>query len=156
MESNRFHEASGYYPARAADYGEDVRKRLELGDAVRAVDYLAALETRRIVMGDFDAAFERVDAILAPSVPVPAPRIGQPLVKIGEEEELVRSALIRTNRQVILQGCRPFPCHADLRDPGLPIGLQLIGPAWEEARLLQIAHAYEQSTEWHKRHPRLE
>ncbi|MGH9703137.1 MAG: amidase [Candidatus Acidiferrales bacterium] len=156
VESNRYHEACGYYPARAADYGEDVRKRLELGEAVRAVDYLAALETRKIVMGDFDAAFKRVDAILAPSVPVPAPRIGQPRVKIGEEEESVRSALIRTNRPGNFTGLPAISVPCGFTRSGLPIGLQLIGRAWEEVRLLQIAYAYERATEWHKRHPRLD
>ena len=155
-ESNSFHELSGYYPARAADYGEDVRKRLELGDAIRAVDYLAALETRKKVLGDFEAAFERVDAILAPAVPVPAPRIGEQMVKIGAEEESVRSALIRTNRPANFTGLPAISVPCGFTKAGLPIGLQLIGRTWEEARLLQIAHAYEQATDWHERHPRLD
>ncbi len=155
-ESNSFHELAGYYPARAAEYGEDVRKRLELGDSIRAVDYLAALETRKKVLGDFETAFERVDAILAPAVPVPAPRIGEKMVKIGTEEESVRSALIRTNRPANFTGLPAISVPCGFTRTGLPIGLQLIGRAWEEARLLQIAHAYEQSTEWHERHPRMD
>ncbi len=155
-ESYSFHELSGYYPARAADYGEDVRKRLELGDSIRAVDYLAALETRKKILGEFESAFKQVDAILAPSVPIPAPRIGQQTVRIGAHEELVRSALIRTNRPANFTGLPAISVPCGFTRTGLPIGLQLIGPTWGEARLLQVAHAYEQSTQWHDRHPKLE
>ena len=153
-ESYSFHKLSGYYPARAAEYGEDVRTRLELGESIRAADYLEALETRKKTLSEFENAFKRMEAILAPSVPIPAPRIGQQTVKIGAHEELVRSALIRTNRPANFTGLPAISVPCGFTRTGLPIGLQLIGPAWGEARLLQIAHAYEQSTEWHDRHPK--
>ncbi len=152
-EANSYHELAGFFPARAAEYGEDVRKRLEMGRSVRAVDYLAALEARKKVVADFEAAFVRVDAILAPTVPVPAPPLGEKIVKIGDEEESVRSALIRMNRPGNLAGLPAISIPCGFTRDGLPIGLQLMGRAWDEARLLRIACAYEQATEWHTRHP---
>ncbi len=152
-EANSYHELAGFFPARAAEYGEDVRKRLEMGRSVRAVDYLAALEARKKVVADFEAAFVRVDAILAPTVPVPAPQMGEKVVKIGAEEESVRSALIRMNRPGNFTGLPAISIPCGFTREGLPIGLQLMGRAWDEARLLRIACAYEQATEWHTRHP---
>jgi aspartyl-tRNA(Asn)/glutamyl-tRNA(Gln) amidotransferase subunit A len=154
-EARHFHETAGYFPDRAAaQYGEDVRKLLEKGGSVSAVDYLKALEARQVVLKDFEEAFERVDAILAPAVPVPAPRIGEKMLTIAGEQETVRSALIRLNRPGNFTGLPGISVPCGFTHDGLPVGLQLIGRAWDEARLLQIAHAYEQTTNWHTRHPK--
>jgi len=150
-EARHFHETAGYFPARAAEYGDDVRRLLDKGGSVTAVDYLKAFEVRQTVLGDFQAAFARVDAILAPAVPVPAPRLGESILMIGGEQETVRSALIRLNRPANFTGLPAISVPCGFARDGLPIGLQLIGPAWGEERLLKIAHAYEQATEWHTR-----
>jgi aspartyl-tRNA(Asn)/glutamyl-tRNA(Gln) amidotransferase subunit A len=135
-EARHFHETAGYFPARAAEYGEDVRKLLDKGASVSAVDYLKAFEVRQPVLGDFQAAFGRVDAILAPVVPVPAPRLGESMLMIGGEQETVRSALIRLNRPGNFTGLPAISMPCGFTRDGLPIGLQLIGPAWGEERLL--------------------
>ncbi len=153
-EARRFHETAGYFPARAPEYGEDVRKLLDKSGSVSAVDYLKALEVRQAVLGDFQAAFARVDAILALAVPVPAPRLGESILMIGGEQETVRSALIRMNRPANFTGLPAISVPCGFTRDGLPIGLQLIGPAWAEELLLTIAHAYEQATEWHTRRPK--
>ena len=153
-EARHFHETAGYFPARAAEYGEDVRKLLDKGASVSAVDYLKAFEIRRAVLGDFQAAFGRVDAILAPVVPVPAPRLGESILTMVGEQETVRSALIRLNRPGNFTGLPAISMPCGFTRDGLPIGLQLIGPAWGEERLLKIAHAYEQATDWHTRRPK--
>ena len=152
-EARHFHERAGYFPARAADYSEEVRKRLEMGANVRAVDYLKALEVRKVVQGDFGAALMRADAILAPAAPIVAPRIGEERVRIGSEEESVRSALLRLNRPANLTGLPAISVPCGFTRAGLPVGLQLIGRAFHETTLLRIACAYEQATEWHKQHP---
>jgi aspartyl-tRNA(Asn)/glutamyl-tRNA(Gln) amidotransferase subunit A len=152
-EATRFHESQGYFPARAAEYSEDVRKRLELGREVRAADYLKALAVRREIQEEFQAAFAHVDAIIAPALPVAAPRIGENEVMIEGEKETVRSALVRLNRPANLTGDPAMSVPCGFTSAGLPIGMQLIGPHWSEARLLAIALAYENATEWHKRHP---
>jgi aspartyl-tRNA(Asn)/glutamyl-tRNA(Gln) amidotransferase subunit A len=158
-EATQYHQSQGYFPAQAAKYSDDVRHRLELGREVRAVDYLNALEVRRSVASEFDAAFEKVDAILAPTLPVAASRIGEKEITIGDEKETVRSAFVRLNRPANLTGhpALSIPCGLTHRDQhsDLPIGLQLIGPNWSEARLFSIAQSFEDATEWHKRHPPL-
>ncbi len=153
-EATRVHEAEGWYPSRSSDYGEDVRKRLEMGRDIRAADYLAALESRKRVRADFDAAFEEVDAILAPATPIPASRIGENVVTIGSTEETVRSALIRTNRPANLTGLPALSMPCGFTQSGLPVGLQLIGRQWDEEGLLSIARIFEQAhTEFRRRPP---
>jgi len=152
-EALEYHESQGYFPAHAADYGEDVRKRLEMGGAVRAVDYLKAQQAREQVRADFREAFERVDAIIAPTAPVSAPRIGEDSVKIGGESQSVRGALVRMNRPANFTGFPVISVPCGFTRSGLPIGMALHGAQWGEAKLLQIAARYEDATEWHERRP---
>jgi len=154
-EATQYHESQGYFPAQACKYGDDVRYRLELGRKVLAADYLHALDVKREITQGFDAVFENVDAILAPALPIAAPRIGEKEVVIGGEKETVRSALVRLNRPANLTGHPAISIPCGFTRSGLPIGLQLIGPHWSEARLLSIALAFEDATEWHKRRPQL-
>jgi aspartyl-tRNA(Asn)/glutamyl-tRNA(Gln) amidotransferase subunit A len=155
VEATRYHESQGYFPARAGEYGEDVRHRLEQGTQVRALDYLRGLAMKAEAEKDFQAAFDRVDAIVAPATTVSATRIGQQDVEIAGETETVRSALVRLNRPANFTGYPAISVPCGFTREGLPVGMQLIGPRWSEARLLAIAFAYEQATEWHKRHPNL-
>ena len=152
-EARAFHQSAGWFPARAADYGEDVRKRLEMGGEVRAIDYLRGGAVRRQVRADFEAVFARVDAIFAPTAPIAAPPIGANVVKIGREEETVRSALLRLNRTANFVGLPALSLPCGFTKDTLPVGLQLIGPMFGEANLLRIAYAYEQATDWHRRYP---
>jgi aspartyl-tRNA(Asn)/glutamyl-tRNA(Gln) amidotransferase subunit A len=154
-EATRYHESQGYYPARKEEYSEPVCKRLEMGHEVRAVDYLNALAMQRETKREFQTVFERVDAILAPAVPIPAPLLDEKEVEIAGEKETVRSALVRMNRPANFTGDPAMSIPCGFTREGLPIGLQLIGPQWSEARLLAIALAYEDATEWHKRQPAL-
>ena len=155
-EARHYHESAGYFPARAADYSEEVRKRLELGGNVRATEYLAALDAQKKVRAEMEAAFEEVDAIVAPTVPIPAPPIGAESVHIGGEEETVRSALVRMNRPANLTGHPAISIPCGFTSAGLPVGLQLIGRAFDEMTLLRIALAYERSNDWPARHPKLD
>lgn len=152
-EATQYHEAQGYFPARASDYGEDVRKRLELGGKVSAVDYLRGLAKKAEAVAEFEQAFARVDAILAPATPVTAPRIGEKSIEVAGEIENVRSALVRMNRPANFTGYPAISVPCGFAREGLPAGIQLIGPHYSEARLLAIAAAYEAATEWHQRHP---
>jgi len=154
-EAAHYHRSQGFYPARAGDYGEDVSSRLEAGSQVRAVHYLQALEVKRQVDRDFELAFKRVDAILAPAVPIAAPLIGDGEVIIEGQKETVRSALVRLNRPANLTGHPAISIPCGFTRDGLPVGLQLIGPKWGEATLLAIAFAFEQATDWHRRNPTL-
>jgi len=155
-EASEYHESQGYYPARAAEYGDDVRGHLEGGHKLLAVDYLRALPKRREIAEDFQAAFEEVDIILAPTSPIPAPRIGElAFHSPGERETTVRAELLRLTRPANLTGFPAVSIPCGFTREGLPVGLQLMAPRWGEARLLAIALAYEEATEWHNRHPNL-
>ena len=158
-EARAFHEAAGWFPARASEYGEDVRKRLEAGADVRASDYLLACEFRSKMDAEWLAAFRHpvsqkpILAQLVPAVPMAAPRIGEDRVRIGEKEVTVRGALLRLNRPANYGRIPALSIPCGFTRAGLPVGLQLIGMWWDEARLLRLASLYEQHTAWHKQHP---
>jgi aspartyl-tRNA(Asn)/glutamyl-tRNA(Gln) amidotransferase subunit A len=152
-EARHVHESAGYFPARAAEYSEEVRKRLELGAEVPATAYLRALEVREKLRADFHAALARVDALVVPSVPVAAPCIGEERVRIGSEEESVRGALLCLNRPANFTGLPAISVPCGFTRAGLPVGLQLIGRAFDEATLLRIAYAYEQAHDWRAARP---
>jgi aspartyl-tRNA(Asn)/glutamyl-tRNA(Gln) amidotransferase subunit A len=155
-EASDYHQSQGYYPARAADYGDDVRGHLELGHRLPAVDYLRGLRSRREIVEDFLAAFEKVDVILSPTSPISAPHIGEPTVPIaGGGESAVRAQLLRLTRPANQTGFPAMSIPCGFTREGLPVGLQLMAPRWGEARLLAIALAYEEATPWHAQHPRL-
>jgi aspartyl-tRNA(Asn)/glutamyl-tRNA(Gln) amidotransferase subunit A len=155
-EANYYHESRGYFPARAAEYGDDVRGHLERGAKLRAVDYMRGLEEKREVEALFDAAFECVDVIAGPATPISAPRIGDTAIRMaGERETTVRAELLRMTRPANISGHPSISIPCGFTPAGLPVGLQLISPKWGEAKLLVIALAYEDATEWHTRHPAL-
>jgi aspartyl-tRNA(Asn)/glutamyl-tRNA(Gln) amidotransferase subunit A len=156
-EASYYHETQGYYPALAEGYGDDVRSHLQWGHDLRAVDYLRGVAKRREIEGDFAAAFEHADVILAPTSPIPAPPIGTSEVRVaGERETAVRTELLRLTRPANLTGLPAISIPCGFTREGLPVGLQLIAPKWAEARLLSIALAYEEATDWHNRHPNLD
>jgi len=117
------------------------------------VDYLAAFAFRKLLSADFDAAFSRVDALLAPSTPIPAPLLDEKLVSIGAQEESVRSALLRLNRPANFTGHPAVSIPCGFTSSGLPVGLQLIGRSFDEQALLRLALLFEQSNPVHSRHP---
>jgi aspartyl-tRNA(Asn)/glutamyl-tRNA(Gln) amidotransferase subunit A len=152
-EARHYHESKGYYPARAAEYGEDVRRLLERGGEIRASAYLAHTEWMREERLRWNRTIDNFDALLAPATPVTAPEIGQKVVEIGGKEETVRATLLRLCRPANFTGAPALVLPCGFTRAGLPIGLQLIGPLWGEERLLRIGYAYEKATGWHTRHP---
>ncbi|MGH9688691.1 MAG: amidase [Candidatus Acidiferrales bacterium] len=155
-EANYYHESQGFFPTRAAEYGDDVRGHLERGAKLRAVDYMRGVAQKREVEAQFDAAFESADVIVAPSTPIAGPRIGETGIRTaGDRETTVRSELLRLTRPTNISGHPAISIPCGFTPAGLPVGLQLIGPKWGEARLFAIALAYEDATEWRARHPEL-
>jgi len=155
-EASAYHESQGYFPARAAEYGDDVRGHLEFGHNLLAVDYFRGVAARQEVIEDFQAAFEKVDVLVAPTSPITAPPVGETQVRVaGERETTTRAELLRLTRPANITGMPAISIPCGFTRAGLPVGLQLMGPRWSEARLLAIAQAYQESTEWHSRHPNL-
>ena len=154
-EALHVHEAAGYFPARAAEYGEEVRQRIEAGAKVPAHRYLAGFDVRKRLRAEFEAAFQNVDAIVAPTVPVPAPLIGAESVRIDGEQVGVRPAIVGHSRPANFTGLPAISIPCGFTSGGLPIGLQLIGRAFDETTLLRIAFSYERANDWRARHPRV-
>lgn len=144
-EATLYHQQAGWFPERAADYGEDVRARLEMGTKVTAVSYLAALEFREKLKGVFHEALaaKEIDALVVPTTPVPAPRIGEEFVSIKGASHPTRAVLIRLNRPANLVGVPAVSVPCGLTNGGLPIGLQFIGDWTDEPLLLEIASGFE-------------
>lgn len=152
-EATHYHQSQGWFPAYSADYGEDVRKRLEMGLDIRAADYLATLEVQKRVREEFSVVLKQVDAIIAPTVPITAPLIGENVTQIESAEEPVRGALIRLNRPANFTGLPAISLPCGWSEQNLPIGLQLIGSAWAEEKLVVIAQLFEQAHPEFRRHP---
>ena len=141
-----------YGRTRAEGFGPEVKRRIILGTYVLSSGYydafyLRAQKVRTLIRGDFTRAFEKVDAIICPTTPEPAfkanDRTDDPLKMYLADIFTIACNLAGTCGMSL-------PCgFAETDGKKLPIGLQLIGQPFQEARLLQIAHAYEQSTSWH-------
>ncbi len=152
-EALHVHEAAGYFPSRAGEYGDKVRQRIDAGGKVLAHRYLAAFDMQKQLRAEFDAAFQDVDAIVAPTVPIPAPPIGADTVQINGEPMGVRSAIVGHCRPANFTGLPAISVPCGFTRDGLPVGLQLIGRAFDEATLLRIAFSYERANDWRARHP---
>jgi aspartyl-tRNA(Asn)/glutamyl-tRNA(Gln) amidotransferase subunit A len=137
---------------RSADYGADVLARIRGGQLIRAVDYLAGQQVRTLVQDDFRQAFERVDVVIAPTVPLVAPPIGHTLEARGPLNVPPRSIANRATVPCNLTGMPAISVPCGFSE-GLPVGLQIMGPAFAEARVLQVAAAYEAACEWRSMHP---
>jgi len=141
--------------SRPQDYGSDVLLRIRGGLLVRATEYLLAQQMRSLIQSDFTAAFERgVHVIVAPTLPVVAPRIGHNLEPGGSFGVAPRGVNTRTTVPLNLAGlpAASVPCGFSEE---MPVGLQVIGPAFGEGAVLRVAHAYEQASEWRLRRPPL-
>jgi len=156
-EATHFHQQSGWFPARSADYGEDVRVRLEMGVKVSATAYLKALEARDKFIQQFHLAMTDagVDALAVPTTPITAPLIGEESTRIGEKDHPIRALLLRLNRPANLAGVPAISIPCGFTSSGLPVGLQLIGLHTAELALLQIAHTFELAHPLQRR-PRLD
>jgi len=140
-EATHYHQQAGWFPAHSAEYGEDVRVRLEMGTRISATAYLKALETRDKFIQQFHLAMEDagVDAIVVPTTPIAAPRLGEENTRIGHENHPTRAILLRLNRPANLAGIPAVSVPCGFTSAGLPVGLQLIGAITDEPLLLRIA-----------------
>lgn len=142
-----------YRQTRSQGFGTEVKRRIMLGTYALSSGYydayyLQALRSRRLIQDELKAAFQQVDLILGPTTPTTAYPLGEktsdPLAMyLGDIYTVVAN----------LAGIPAISFPAGLSSQGLPIGLQLQGPAFSESRLLQVTHAFQSRTDWHRKHP---
>jgi len=124
-------------------FGPDVLALLDQGRLLPATDYINAQRLRRKLSGEFDQLWAEVDCLVAPTTPNTAPRVGAATVRLGGRDEDVRLATTRLARGINVLGLPALSIPCGLGASGLPIGAQIIGPAWEEALILRIGAALE-------------
>ncbi len=145
-----------YGRSRGEGFGQEVKRRIILGTYVLSSGYydayyLRAQKVRELIRQDFARAFEKVDALVSPTSPVPAFKLGE---RVGDPLQMYLADIFTIAANLAGICGISVPCgFAEAEGQRLPIGLQLLGKALDEARILQIAHAYEQSTDWHKARP---
>ena len=149
-----------YARTRAEGFGAEVKRRIILGTYVLSSGYydafyLRAQKVRELIRQDFVRAFEKVEALVSPTSPSPAFKLGE---KMTDPLQMYLADIFTTAAN--LAGICGISVPCGFAEPKsakkLPIGLQLLGKALDEARIFQIAHAYEQSTDWHKARPVIE
>ena len=141
-----------YVKSRSQGFGQEVKRRILIGAYVLShgyydAYYLQAQRVRRQIAADFAEAFKHCDVIMGPTYPTPAFRLGE---KIGDPVQMYLSDIYTV--AVNLAGLPGMSIPCGFTD-GLPVGLQLIGDYLSEARLLNIAHRYQQASDWHLRQP---
>ena len=146
-EATHYHQHAGWFPSHAADYGADVRSRLEMGAKVSATTYLSALQLREPFIQQLHLALEDngVDALVFPTTPITAPRIGQETIRLGDTDHSARALLLRANRPANLAGVPAISIPCGFTPDNLPVGLQFLGAVTDEHLLLQIAYAFERA-----------
>jgi aspartyl-tRNA(Asn)/glutamyl-tRNA(Gln) amidotransferase subunit A len=145
-----------YSKTRGAGFGPEVKRRIILGTYVLSSGYydayyLRAQKVRTLIRNDFVKAFEKVDAIVTPTTPTAAFKAGE---KAGDPLQMYLSDIFTISCNLAGIPGISIPCGFT-KMPKLPIGLQLLGKPFGEATILKLAHAYEQSTAWHKDRPDL-
>jgi len=141
---------------RAEGFGAEVKRRIMLGTYALSAGYydayyLKALKVRRLIRRDFDRAFGEVDLIAGPVAPTPAYKIGE---KVDDPLSMYLFDLYTASTNLAGIAGISIPCGQSTE--GLPIGLQLQAPPFEEERLLRGAHMFQAATDWHTRRPSLD
>jgi aspartyl-tRNA(Asn)/glutamyl-tRNA(Gln) amidotransferase subunit A len=145
-----------YEKTREEGFGAEVKRRIILGTYVLSKGhhdayYLRAQKVRRLIRQDFEEAFKKVDLIVSPTSPETAFKLG---AKTADPLKMYLADIFTIAGNLSGICGMSLPCGFSTSDGvALPVGLQLLGPSFEEKRLFRVGYAYEQSTEWHQRHP---
>jgi aspartyl-tRNA(Asn)/glutamyl-tRNA(Gln) amidotransferase subunit A len=144
-----------YRQTRGQGFGSEVKRRIMLGTYALSAGYydayyLKAGQVRTLIRRDFDRALDRCDVLVAPTSPTTAFKIGE---KVDDPLQMYLSDVFTLALSLAGLPGLSLPCGFDA--DGLPIGLQIMGGAFDETAVLRVAHAYEQTTDWHKRRPSL-
>lgn len=144
-----------YEKTKTEGFGREVKRRIMLGTYVLSAGYYDAYyrkaqKARTVIRNDFVEAFKKVDVLVAPVTPSTAFKIGE---KIDDPLQMYLSDICTIPVNLASLPGLSLPCGFDSKN--LPIGMQVIGKAFDEGNLFKVAHAYEQATEWHQKKPPL-
>ena len=131
-------------------YQAETLRRIRTGEKVSATEYIQRRRELEEARRNIHAAFAEVDLLVTPTTPVTAPAIAD-LRATAEALRPAELKLLRNTRPFNVWGLPAISVPCGFTEGGLPIGLQIAGPPWREDLVLQMAHAYEQATAWHKR-----
>jgi len=145
-----------YGTTREQGFGPEVKRRIILGTYVLSSGYYDAYygraqKVRTLIRRDFEQVFARCDALLTPVTPTAAYVLGE---KTGDPLQMYLGDILTVSANLAGIPGLSIPCGST--SGGLPIGLQVLGPAFGEETLLRVGHAYEQATAWHERRPPVE
>ncbi|MEQ9643289.1 MAG: amidase [Alphaproteobacteria bacterium] len=152
-------EATAYHDDtlddRAHLFTEGVRSMLELGEQILAKDYLHAQRYRTLLGHEMADALEQVDVLATPGIAMTATPIGGTEVDINGTADAVFAAILRNTEPFDLTGLPALVVPCGFAADGLPVSLQIAGRPFDEAGVLNVGHAYQQATDWHRRRPTL-
>ena len=142
-----------YSRSREQGFGPEVKRRIMLGTFALSAGYadqyyLRALKVRRLIHRDFEAAFQQADVLLCPTSPTAAFRFGE---KTADPLQMYLADIYTIAANLAGVPAVSIPCGQTRG--GLPIGMQIMAPAFEESRMLQAARLFERETDWHLRRP---
>ncbi len=132
-------------------FGPDVLERLRQGLEISGIDYALARRKQAEWKRKIELLFDTIDLLVLPATPIVAPTISE-----CDGLALASGALTRFMRLFNLTGAPALVLPCGFTTNKLPIGMQIVGPSWQEARILMLARAYESATDWHKRRPHLD
>jgi aspartyl-tRNA(Asn)/glutamyl-tRNA(Gln) amidotransferase subunit A len=142
-----------YMRSRGEGFGAEVKRRIMTGTYVLSAGYydayyLRAQKVRRLITDDFARAFQQVDVLMGPTSPTPAFDIG---AKVDDPITMYLNDIYTIGANLAGLPAMSIPCGTV---GGLPVGLQIIGPHFAEAKLLNVAHGYQNETLWHRDIPK--
>jgi aspartyl-tRNA(Asn)/glutamyl-tRNA(Gln) amidotransferase subunit A len=144
-----------YSKSRGEGFGSEVKRRIMLGtyalsSGYKDAYYVKALQVRRLIRDDFDKAFAQCDVVMGPTSPTPAFKVGE---RTADPLAMYLSDIYTISANLAGIPGLSIPCG--FNKGGLPIGLQIQAPPFEEEKLLRVARMYERATDWHTRRPKL-
>ncbi|MCC6193600.1 MAG: Asp-tRNA(Asn)/Glu-tRNA(Gln) amidotransferase subunit GatA [Burkholderiales bacterium] len=142
-----------YKKTRAEGFGAEVKRRILVGTYVLShgyydAYYLKAQQVRRLIAGDFSRAYTQCDVLMGPVAPAPAFKLGD---RVDDPVQMYLGDIFTIAGNLTGMPGMSIPCGFDRR--GLPIGLLIQGPAFAEAKLLNVAHQFQHATDWHLKAP---
>jgi aspartyl-tRNA(Asn)/glutamyl-tRNA(Gln) amidotransferase subunit A len=145
-----------YSRTRAEGFGKEVQRRIMLGtyalsSGYKDAYYLKALKVRRLIKNDFDRAFAQCDVLMGPTAPTAAFKVGE---KTSDPLAMYLSDIYTISCNLAGIAGMSIPCG--FTKAGLPIGLQIQSPPFEEEKMLRVARMYEKATDWHTRRPKVD